>query len=106
MHRIVELTTTVETEDQAQTLARALVEERLAACVQITGPIQSIYRWQGQICEGSEFRCTVKSKKELTPSLLTAITQQHPYETPEILVVDVADCAEDYAAWLVAQLRA
>ena len=105
MSEIIELTTTTETQAQAQLLARQLVDSRLAACVQITGPIDSIYRWQGQVCEAREYRCTVKSIKRLSQQLVQEVVRQHPYETPEILVVDIAHCSDAYAQWLVSQVR-
>ena len=61
MTEFIELTTTTATEDEALQLARLLVDQRLAACVQVSGPIRSIYRWQGEVCEAVEFRCSIKS---------------------------------------------
>lgn len=102
---IIEVTTTVASQEQAQSLARLLVEQGLAACVQITGPVCSIYRWQGEICEEQEFRCVMKSSQALARELMEAIAKQHPYDTPEILVVEVAECSASYAQWLHAQLK-
>ena len=106
MTDIVEITTTTETAAQAQALARQMVAARLAACVQITGPIQSIYRWQGEVCEATEYRCTLKTTMQLVPDVTQAIEEHHPYEVPEILVLETVACSASYAQWLHAQLRA
>lgn len=105
MTEVVEVTTTLETAEQAQVLAKWLVGQQLAACVQITGPIQSVYRWQGEICESSEYRCTIKSTQSMLEDVKQGIQQQHPYDVPEILVQNVADCSDAYAEWLQAQVR-
>lgn len=104
MSNIIEISTTVETHLQAQSLAQTLVEERLAACVQITGPIQSVYRWKGEICQSTEHRCTIKSAKQLGEKLIGRIVALHPYDEPEVLVLPVEGSSETYAKWLFAQL--
>ena len=103
---LIELTTTTESAEQAESLARLLVERRLAACVQIAGPIRSIYRWRGEIQVATEYRLTVKSLAGLARRLTDAIREHHPYETPELLTVAIADASPDYAEWLRAQLDA
>lgn len=103
MSNIVELTTTVETREQAESLAKKVLELRLAACIQHT-PIQSLYRWQGEVCESEEIRCTMKSSKQMQSKLVAAIQENHPYDVPEILVVEVADAGPDYKEWLLDQL--
>ena len=105
MADIVEVTTTVGSPAAAQELAKQIVTARLAACVQIDGPVQSIYRWQGEICESQEWRCTMKTLANLTQPLIEAINHQHPYDVPEILVLPVESCAPAYAQWLVEQVN-
>lgn len=104
MLNIVEITTTLETMEQAQQLADSLVKSHLAACVQITGPIQSVYKWQGKICNSAEYRCTIKTTAKMQAKLFTAIHELHPYDVPEILVTNVSACSEAYRLWLQAQL--
>ncbi len=106
MSEFVEITTTLENEPDAQRLARALVEQRLAACVQITGPIQSVYRWQHAIQQSAEFRCTLKTRSDLKSAVVQWIETHHPYDVPEVLVVDIQDCSEGYAQWLRSELDA
>ena len=104
MTEFIEVTTTTSSEQEARLIAHELVKNRLAACVQITGPIQSIYRWQGEVCEATEYRCTIKSTALHTTRIVESIQQHHSYETPEILVVAIANCAPDYADWLRMQV--
>lgn len=101
---ILELTTTTETEEQALALARRLVEQRWAACVQISGPIHSVYRWKAEVCDGPEYRLSVKSTTQLEESLTRYLKQHHPYETPEILLREVR-VSEEYAQWLQEQVQ-
>ncbi len=101
---IVEVTTTVDSEQAATTLAKLIVAARLAACVQINGPLHSIYRWQGEICEAQEWRCTIKSLAITVPQLIDFINDKHPYDVPEILVTQVHASSEAYAQWLAEQV--
>ncbi len=104
MTNIVEVTTTVGSQSAAQELARQIITARLAACVQIDGPVQSVYRWQGEICESQEWRCTLKTLAALTQPVVEAIGTHHPYDVPEILVLPVASSSPAYAQWLAEQV--
>lgn len=99
----IEVLTTTETEENAQAIAQALVARRLAACVQIRGPIQSTYRWQGQIETAREWQCVAKTRQSLFPRVETAITELHPYDVPEILAVPIVAASGPYAKWLEEQ---
>lgn len=96
--------TSVAGRSQAQALATALVERRLAACVNIVGPIHSIYRWQGAIESASEFVLLIKTNTASLGLLEQAIGELHSYDTPEFLIFPVAGAAEAYTAWLLASL--
>ncbi len=104
MTEFIEVTTTTSSRSEARQIAHDLVSNRLAACVQLTGPIESIYRWQGELCEATEYRCTIKSTASRASQIVDAIQRQHSYETPEILVTAIFDIAPDYAQWLKSQL--
>lgn len=106
MSDLIEVTTTTANHDQAVAIAKFLVESRLAACVQISGPIQSFYRWQGNVCDEQEYRCTAKSTKQLLPQLESGLLAQHPYDTPEFLVTEIHHASADYADWLRLQVQA
>jgi len=96
----IQVVTTTEHREDAQAIGRALVEERLAACVQIIGPITSIYRWQGKINTAQEWQCWVKSRRDLYDRIEESIRRLHPYQVPEILAVAVTAGSTDYLAWL------
>ncbi|HBO42649.1 MAG TPA: cytochrome C biogenesis protein CcdA [Planctomycetaceae bacterium] len=102
----VEVTTTTASRDDARRIARALVERRLAACVQIRGPIESIYRWQGNIETAEEWQCVAKTRRELFAQVEQAIRELHPYEVPEILAVEIVATSDAYGRWLEEELGA
>ena len=106
MTEFIELTTTTASEQEALKLARLLVDQRLAACVQISAPMRSIYRWQGELCEGVEFRCSIKSLATHAAQLMQIIRQAHTYDTPQIIVLPVTDCDPSYAQWWREQIAA
>lgn len=105
MSGFVQIVTTVETAADARRIATALLEQRLAACVQIVGPITSHYWWQGKIEQASEYQCLIKSRQDLFAAVEAAIVAIHPYQTPEILAMPVVAGGNGYLAWLHAELR-
>jgi len=98
--------TTLPDRDAAGTLARSLVADRLAACVSIGAPVESIYHWRGAIETSTEVSLTVKTRADLFDAVAAAIRARHPYELPEILAVPITDGADDYLAWIDAETRA
>ena len=84
----------------ATRIARALVEERLAACVQTIPAVASTYRWQGEIRTDTEALLLIKTARTRIDALKARIAELHPYEVPELVVLDVADGAPAYLAWL------
>jgi len=86
----------------AETCAKHLVEHRIAACVQIDGPIRSVYQWKGDIQTDEEFRLLVKTSPESLDECVTALKQHHPYELPEIVVLH-AHASAAYASWVTEQ---
>lgn len=103
MSEYVQVLTAVGTKEEAQQIARALVEHSLAACVQIIGPINS-YRWQGAVEESEEWLCLIKSTRARYAQIEATIQARHSYETPEILAVPVVDGSADYLRWLDASV--
>lgn len=92
---------TAATTDEAARIARALVEERLAACVNIASPIVSVYRWEGQVQQDSEVLLIIKTTDARLPDLMRRVKALHSYQVPEVVAVPVADGSPDYLAWLV-----
>ncbi len=105
MKSYIQVTTTTETREQAQTLAQHLVETKLAACVQITGPITSIYRWKGKVEKTQEWCCLIKTKDNFYNKVEAAIKNMHPYETPEIIAVPIVKGSKEYLKWIDDELR-
>jgi len=92
--------TTFANEQDARKLGQELVGERLAACVNIFPAMTSIYRWEGDVQEGSEVVMIVKSRSGLKDALLAAIASRHPYTVPALLAFSPAQVASSYWAWL------
>jgi periplasmic divalent cation tolerance protein len=84
----------------AERIARTLVEEELAACVNILPPMRSIYRWQGKIEDASEQLLVIKSATARFPAIRDRLRALHPYELPEIIAVPIVDGLPAYLAWL------
>lgn len=95
---------TCDSEEQAGRIARELVEQKLAACVNILPGARSVYRWKGQIEDAAEWMLVIKSRRDLMDKLRSAIGKIHTYEVPELLAVPVVDGSETYLAWLDREL--
>ena len=91
--------------DSARRLARELVEARLAACVQIGAPVESLYHWRGRLETATEVPVAIKTRSAAWPDLERAIRASHPYELPEIVAVPIVDALPDYLAWIDAETR-
>jgi len=85
---------------ECKKIARHLVETKLAACVNVSQPIESIYRWEGKIADEREFLLIIKSTGELFPEIEAEIAKIHSYHTPEIICLPVADGSRNYLQWV------
>lgn len=92
--------------EAAAPLARALVEARLAACVNILPGLRSVYRWQGQVCEDAETLLLAKTTADRFEALKAAVLNQHPSELPEIVAVKLSDAHAPFLQWLLEQCSA
>ncbi len=97
--KIVVLVTAASLRESTK-IARQLVEAKLAACVNITQPIRSIYRWQGKMADEREFLLIIKSTRGLFPEIKAAVSKIHSYQTPEIICLPIIDGSENYLQWL------
>ena len=98
--RHVQVATTAGTREEADRIAAALLEARLAACVQIVGPVSSRYWWQGSLESAEEWLCLAKTTAERAPAAVAAIAGAHSYETPEVTVTPIVDGSPAYLAWI------
>lgn len=97
--------TTIDTREGAETLGRAIVQSRLAACVNIVDRVRSIYWWEDEIQEADELVLLAKTTPELVGDLETLIREQHPYDLPEFVVLSPEDVSNDYLEWIRASTR-
>ena len=92
--------TTFPADGDADAFARTLVDERLAACVTVLGPMQSVYRWQGEVASAAERQLLIKTKAANLAALEQRVHALHPYDVPEFLVVPIERGSAAYLAWL------
>jgi periplasmic divalent cation tolerance protein len=97
--------TTAGSEDQALTIARELVNRRLAACVSIVTQLCSVFRWKGEVNEEEEKLLLIKSERRLFPRVRETIRELHSYDVPEILAVPIQDGDPAYLGWLGESLK-
>lgn len=93
------LSTTFSNEASAKKMIALLLEERLAACVQMM-PIQSFYRWQGSLCDEQEVLVLIKTRQEHYDAIALLITTHHPYDTPQLLQIPIEKGLAQYLAWI------
>src|SRR4051812_39473162 len=98
----VQAMSTTDSRAEADRLARGLVEARLAACVQVVGPIASTYRWQGQVETGDEWLLLVKTTAQRAEELVAYLAAHHSYDTPEVIVTPIVAGNPAYLDWLTA----
>jgi len=101
--RVFQLETTVESPEEARKIASTLVEKRLAACVQIAGPISSTFRWEGRVQEAEEHLLLCKVPAQRLRAATSLIEELHGYDVPEILAFEVAKGSRSYLKWVAAE---
>ena len=100
MDDFVVVLVTAPTADEAARIGRALVEERLAACANVVGPIRSIYRWQGAIEDAAEHLVLLKARAADVDALATRVRALHSYDVPEVIALPIRGGSGAYLAWL------
>lgn len=106
MEPIITITTTADSREVLEKMGRHLLTERLIACVQVVGPIKSLYWWRGSIEEAGEWLAIMKSRKSLYAQVETAIRSLHPYEVPEIVAVELTGVLPAYETWVLKETGA
>ncbi len=96
----VQVITTVSGKKDAERLTKEILDKRLGACVQIMGPIKSVYRWKGNVEKAKEWVLVIKTSRALYKKEESAIKKIHPYEVPEIIAVPIIVGSADYLKWL------
>lgn len=98
---LIQVQTTVASRLDGERIGQALVDARLAACAQVVGPIESRYRWEGQVTVTEEWLLLLKARQADWDELTAEIRRLHPYDVPELLGVPVLAVSDDYAAWVL-----
>lgn len=101
----LQVTTTCDDPNVLAAIATSLVEERLAACCQREGPVESTYRWGGGIETSVEYRLLIKTRQLLFAEVESEILSCHTYDTPQITAVAIVDCTDGYRQWLDDSIR-
>ena len=101
MSEVLLVWTTTGSREEAAAIAERLVRDRLAACVQIDGPIRSVYRWQDEVESAEEWRCLIKTQQSLYPRLEATLLELHSYDVPQIVAVAADQIVGAYEQWLL-----
>ena len=101
MSEIVSVYATFGSDDEARTIGRRMIDERMAACVNILGPCRSIYRWQNAIQEGDEVAAIFKTTDGQAPLLIERITALHSYDVPAATVWPIAQAPQAFRQWII-----
>ena len=91
---------TVDKKDDARNIARTLIEERLAACVNILPGVESHFRWKGKIDKTDELMLIIKSTEKLSREIIDRVKQLHPYDLPEIIILSIEGGSSEYLNWI------
>ena len=100
MHSLIIISTTFEQKEDGVKIARLLLEERLVACAQLSGPISSYYHWNGRVADSTEFSLTLKTIASLYERVEARLNVIHPYELPEIVSHTVTQVSKEYKEWV------
>ena len=100
MTDFIEVRTTTSTRADAESIAGILVDSKLAPCVQIIGPMRSIYRWKDEVEQEDEYLLLIKTRTALFPDVRMTIEENHPYEVPEIISIPITGISSPYLNWM------
>lgn len=104
MTGFLSVSTTTGNRETADRVATELVSRRLAACVQVLGPMHSTYHWQGRVESAEEWLCVAKCRADRFEEVETLVARVHPYDTPELIGTPITGVSKAYGAWLEAEL--
>ena len=104
-HEPIVVLVTAGSAENAEAIARALVEQRLAACVNVLSGVRSIYRWQGRVADDSEWLLVVKTERGHFAAVESRVRALHTYEVAEVIALEIVEGSKPYLDWLVAETR-
>jgi periplasmic divalent cation tolerance protein len=105
MKSIVLISTTLENKEDAKRIAKLLLDRKLIACAQISGPITSLFRWKGKTTSATEFTLSLKTTLLCSASVKTLLRQEHPYDLPEIIVQEIHNSSDEYSEWVYGEVQ-
>ncbi len=98
---VVQVQFAIDDPDRADAIVRRLLDERLVACGQRLGPVVSNYRWRGTLAQADEWLVLLKTRADLAERVVDAVVDAHPYETPEVVTLDITGGAAGYLDWII-----
>jgi periplasmic divalent cation tolerance protein len=104
MKPIILISTTLESKADAERIARLLLDRKLIACAQISGPMTSLYRWKGVTTSAIEYALNLKTIPSCTEKVKVLIRKEHPYDLPEIIIQEVSDSSNEYSQWIYGEV--
>ena len=105
MAELIQIITTTDSDMEAFEIAKSLVEARLAACVNIEGPVKSIYRWEGRLEQTMEWQCIIKTEASLFSEVEKFIRSKHSYDVPEIIAIPILEANKSYQEWVEQEIE-
>jgi periplasmic divalent cation tolerance protein len=105
MNEFIQITTTTGKRKDADQIAAELVSRRLAACVQVSGPVVSTFRWQGNVETAEEYLCVIKTSRAKFEAVRDVVRELHPYEVPEIIATPIIEGNEAYLQWIGEEVK-
>ncbi len=105
MKSIILITTTLENKEDAVRIAGLLLDRKLIACAQISGPITSLYRWEGVKTSATEFCLSLKTTPPCMEAVKALLCQEHPYDLPEIIVQEIHNSSNEYSRWVYGEVQ-
>jgi periplasmic divalent cation tolerance protein len=105
MKPIILISTTLESKTDAERIAGLLLDRKLIACAQISGPMTSLYRWKGVITSATEYALNLKTAPSCTEEVKVLLAKEHPYDLPEIIVQEINNSSNEYSQWIYEEVR-
>jgi periplasmic divalent cation tolerance protein len=105
MKPFILVSTTFENKADAERISKLLLERKLIACAQITGPITSLYRWKGATTSATEFSLSLKTTPSCAEVVKALLSREHPYDLPEIVVQEVDNSSNEYSQWVYGEVQ-
>jgi periplasmic divalent cation tolerance protein len=104
MKPIILISTTFESKADAERIAKLLLDRKLIACAQISGPMTSLYRWKGMTTSATEYALNLKTIPSYAEEVKVLIGEEHPYDLPEIIVQEISDSSNEYSQWIYGEV--